>query len=248
MDELTGAPADVTALTEEGLLAVWEAGRGQDPVRRALVLAAAGGGDPAAVADLAVGRREELVLGLRVRCFGPGLPCAVTCPSCRTELELELTAQDVTAAAPEGERVVRAGGFELAFRPVTTRDLLAVRGAPRASARRALLRRVLTSAVADGRPVAADALPADVLEAVAGALAGRDPQADVRLDLDCAECGHAWTSPFDASGYLWAELDAHARRLLHDVHALATAYGWTEAEVLAVGPERRQLYLELVTA
>ncbi|MGW2250055.1 hypothetical protein ACWCXH_07635 [Kitasatospora sp. NPDC001660] len=234
-------------LTEEGLLAVWEAGRGQDPVRRALVLAAAGGGDPAAVADLAVGRREELVLGLRVRCFGPGLPCAVTCPSCRTELELDLTAQDVTPAPPDGERVVRAGGFELAFRPVTTRDLLAVRGAPHAGARQALLGRVLTSAVADGRPVGVDALPADVLEALAGALAAQDPQADVRLDLDCAECGHTWTSPFDASGYLWAELDAHARRLLHDVHTLATAYGWTEPDVLAVGPERRQLYLELVT-
>jgi hypothetical protein len=31
-----------------------------------------------------------------------------------------------------------------------------------------------------------------------------------------------------------------------DVHALASTYGWTEAEVLALGL-RRELYLELVS-
>ncbi|MFJ2578027.1 hypothetical protein [Kitasatospora aureofaciens] len=234
-------------LTEAGLLAVWEAGRGQDAVRRALVLAAAGGGDPSAVADLAVGRREELVLALRERCFGPGLPCAVTCPSCRTELELELTAADVTAGPASGSHRIQLGCYEVDFRPITSRDLLAVGSSPRDAARRALLGRVLTSATADGAPVAAGDLPAAVLDTLAGALAAHDPQADIRLDLDCPDCGHTWTSPFDAAAYLWAELDAHARRLLHDVHVLATAYGWSEAEVLAVGPERRQLYLELVT-
>ncbi len=77
------------------------------------------------------------------------------------------------------------------------------------------------------------------------ALSTCDPQADVRIDLDCASCGHRWTSPFDIARYLWTELETHARRLLYDVHALATAYGWAEADVLAVSPARRRYYLEL---
>ena len=35
--------------------------------------------------------------------------------------------------------------------------------------------------------------------------------------------------------------------LVHAVHALASAYGWTEADVLAVGPWRRQVYLQAVS-
>jgi hypothetical protein len=33
--------------------------------------------------------------------------------------------------------------------------------------------------------------------------------------------------------------------MLYDVHALASAYGWREADVLAMSPMRRQVYLEL---
>ncbi|MGV9264241.1 hypothetical protein ACWDRR_06200 [Kitasatospora sp. NPDC003701] len=239
-------PPAVGPLTEAGLLAVWEAGRGKDAVRRALVLAAAGGADPSTVADLAVGTCGELVLALRERCFGPTFPCAVTCPSCHEELELELSADDVRAGGADGERRLRVEGFEIEFRLITGRDLLAV-GAGTPDARRALLGRVLTSAVAHGERVGPEGLPDAVLDALAGALSAQDPQADVRLELDCVACGHAWASPFDATAHLWAELDAYARRLVHDVHVLASAYGWSEDEVLAIGPARRQCYLELVT-
>ena len=44
---------------------------------------------------------------------------------------------------------------------------------------------------------------------------------------------------------LWSELEACARRLLHDVDVLARAYGWTETEVLALGAAPGA-YLELV--
>jgi hypothetical protein len=76
-------------------------------------------------------------------------------------------------------------------------------------------------------------------------MAAADPRADVELALACPACAHEWTAAFDAAAFLWSELDAWTRRTLHDVHTLATAYGWTEAEVLALG-RRRHVYLELV--
>lgn len=82
---------------------------------------------------------------------------------------------------------------------------------------------------------------------IAALMAEADPQADVELALTCPGCGIAWGVPFDIGMFLWWELDARARRLLQDVSVLASAYGWREADVLALTPRRRQLYLELVS-
>ena len=48
----------------------------------------------------------------------------------------------------------------------------------------------------------------------------------------------------DPVAFLWAELDGWARRLAGEVHLLAAVYGWGEAEILAMSPPRRRLYLD----
>jgi hypothetical protein len=236
----------VPALTEAELLTVWEACAGLSGVRRALALATAGGADPATVADLSVGRRAEFELALRKDCFGTVFPSAVTCPECAEELELELALDDVRAQAPEDDRRITAGGIEVEFRLVTSRDLIEIRP-DLPDARRLLLKRCVVAASEQGSEVPADRLPGPVLDTLAEALSTCDPQADVLLDLDCATCGHEWRSPFDITAYLWGEMEAYARRLMQDVHVLAGAYGWSEREVLAVSPVRRRVYLEMVS-
>jgi hypothetical protein len=47
---------------------------------------------------------------------------------------------------------------------------------------------------------------------------------------------------------LWMRLQLAAERLLLDVDALARAYGWSEAQVLALPPLRRAAYLQMVGA
>jgi len=96
-----------------------------------------------------------------------------------------------------------------------------------------------------GRSVALDALPAAVVDAVVGQIAETDPQADITLRLACSECGHGWDAAFDIASFLWAEIAARARQLVYEVHALARRYGWREADILAMSPARRQLYLEV---
>ena len=73
-----------------------------------------------------------------------------------------------------------------------------------------------------------------------------DPQADVQLALSCPACGQQWRATFDVVSFLWDELDAWARRLLREVHTLASAYHWREADILAMSRWRRQYYLDLV--
>ncbi len=78
------------------------------------------------------------------------------------------------------------------------------------------------------------------------AIEAADPQANLQFDLECAECGHAWQETFDIVSFFWTELEDLAVRTLQDVHALATAYGWSEDQILALSPTRRALYLSMI--
>ena len=238
----------MTELTEAGLLALWEAGLGQTWPERALALAAAAvDADAGELADLTVGGRDALLLTLRKRCFGPDLPCRLDCPSCGDPLELTLAVDDILLEnpGPAPGSLLRAeiADTEVTFRALTSRDLLAVApGSP--DARRALVANCVVEAREGDERVPADALSDELVDAVAARLGEVDPQADVIIATACPSCGHRWNASFDPSRYLWAELDAYARRLLYDIRDLALAFGWTETDVLAVSPARRQFYLD----
>ena len=73
-----------------------------------------------------------------------------------------------------------------------------------------------------------------------------DPQANVQLPLDCVDCGHRWLSSLDIVSFLWKEIDHFATTLLREVAALALAFGWREADILAMSDQRRQLYLQMI--
>jgi hypothetical protein len=89
-------------------------------------------------------------------------------------------------------------------------------------------------------------LPEAVVQELSGRLARADRQADIALDLRCPECAGSWSATFDIAAFLWAEISVRAKQLLGDVHALAWAYGWSEADILAMSDARRQCYLGMV--
>jgi hypothetical protein len=59
-------------------------------------------------------------------------------------------------------------------------------------------------------------------------------------------CTYSWHAAFDIATYLATEVHTWASRQLREVHDLARAYGWSEAEILAMSPTRRRAYLELL--
>jgi hypothetical protein len=81
---------------------------------------------------------------------------------------------------------------------------------------------------------------------IAAALAERDPLVDFRVACTCPSCAHPMEFPIDLEAMALARLAAVRQSLLDDVHALASAYGWTEREILAVPPDRRASYIALI--
>jgi hypothetical protein len=241
-------------VTAQEILAVWERARGLHPVDQALVLLSAA--DPDArrddLAGLSTGRRDRLLFSLRDAWFGDSLEAGTRCPRCREELEMRLLCSDMTMGRKQGNVSafeMWAMGYLIIVRTPNSFDLAAISDTLSVQeARSALFRRCVVSATRDGEPVAVEVLPESLIAEVSGALAEADPGAEVILDLNCPACGHSWQGLLDIGYVLWAEVDARARRLLYEVHRLAVSYGWSETDILALSPARRQLYLEMLSS
>jgi hypothetical protein len=246
------------ALSASELLDVWEAGRDQSPVRRALALLAAACPETRSddLAGLTIGRRDASLLALRERMFGPWVAGLASCGTCGEQLDVSFQLDEIRVPTSAAEQAldaaptieVQKGDYQLSCRLPTSADLEVAQRLDGADARTALLERCVLSAEERGEPRAAAELPTSVIAAIARALSEADPQADVELALACPGCGHAWSAAFDIVSFFWHEVNAWALRTVREVHLLASAYGWSEGEILALSPRRRQTYLELVQA
>jgi len=203
------------------------------------------------LAALSIGERDALLLALREQTLGSKIDGFAECPRCAQRLEFDTTVDNLKVAKPDPGVEVRelaADGLVLRFRLPDSRDLAAVLDSQDTDeARNLLLRRCVLQASRDGTPVASSELPPDIIVTLAQRIAVCDPQAEVLLDLRCPTCGHGWQALFDIVAFFWAELAARAERLLGEVHTLARAYGWSEADILNMGARRRRFYLEIAT-
>ena len=248
------------ALSTAALLDVWERGLGQTLCQRALMLLAAASPEaaPEQLARLTVGVRDARLLTLRELTFGSSVTGVAHCSVCSTRLELTFSAEQarVTSHAAEDADIsgseplsLKRGGCEIHFRLPDSVDLAAIAQLRNiAGARDVLLRRCITGAWSDGVETSIDQVPSELLESAVERMAQADPQADVQVTFSCPTCGQRREVAFDIASFLWSELEICARRVLRDVHALASTYGWRETDILAMSSRRRQLYLELIGA
>ncbi len=222
----------MAVVTELALLSAWENACGRPAPERAVTLAAVASGMPFEdAADLPLGALGLLLLQLREQCFGPRLDGLTECPRCGTELDVRIDVGELRVCDAGGSTSVEVAGRTVRLRALTSRDIHCA-----GDDRELLLARCIVDEVADPPP--------GLLDAVEAQLDTMDPLAAPAIDLDCPSCRASWPAPLDIAGFVWNEVDRFARRLLYDVHTLATAYGWREPDVLAVSPARRRFYLQ----
>src|SRR2546421_12086759 len=241
-------------LTEQEMLRIWEIGLDQHPVDRASTMLAAALPElaPEKFLALSIGQRDAYLLTIHERNCGGQLASLASCQECQERMEFVLDVADMRVAQKSDPidqvQEMTSEVVELHFRLPNSLDLAAISSYQDvAAARDELVRRCVLQACQDSHDVAAEALPETVIAAVASQMVERDPQADVQLDLICPACGHGWYVIFDIVAFCWSEVCAAAKRLLQEVHILALAYGWREADILSMGTIRRQFYLEMVT-
>ncbi len=231
---------------EAELLALWERGQRRHPIDRALLLGGWACPDlpPSRLADLPLGTLNAALLRLREACFGPEIQTYLDCDGCGARLDLVLDAEALSSDAGTGDASGELAVAGLRFRRPCSRDLAAVADErdPEAAALRLLEQCCIE------RPDGPAIDLAGLLAAVEDGLEALDPTASIELAVACEVCGHRSIVGFDIGTLLWDEIDARARALLAEVHGLAQAYGWSESEILALSPQRRAVYLEMVSA
>ncbi len=237
---------------DDVLLALWERGTNGPPGMRALDVLAVYGHDPV---GLPAGSRDAALLVLHEECFGPLLEAVTDCPACGQSLDVSVAAGELGSTVREhadggGSHEVTVEGYVVRFHAPTAGELADVAvlpaGTPPDTAVDMLRGRTIETATLDGRPVATDDLPDDVRVAVEQAMEASDRGAETTLRVECPGCGNGWSEVLDPVEFVWAQVDLVARRVADEVQALASAYGWSEHDILAMTPVRRRLYLQVV--
>lgn len=223
------------------------------PARVTAVLAAAlehVGGEvatPDLVRGLCLGDRQFLARQLAARLGRDEIWLTAGCGYCGGGFDFQVrqSALPVKEAGPDepwAEVQSRLGPCRL--RPPTGADQEAVAAiADDAEALRALAARCLQSV--DGAPVEAGSrieLGDGELAVIEEALEAVSPEVALWVRARCPHCdseNDVWVDPY---------LGLRGRRdeLFVEIHTLASAYGWTEEQILGLPRERRQTYLRLV--
>ena len=230
------------ALSNSDVIDLWERGSLLHPLDKGLLaLGAAFPETPYdSLAALPLGRRNSALAELRCTSFGPSLQAWTSCPRCREKLEFEM---DALALFNQDEaslnEPISANGHS--YHLPSSRDLARATAEP--DPRLAAIRLLESCRLEAGEP---PAWSEEDLEEVGEKMALADPMAETRLALRCPNCGNQWDETLDIATFLWAEIEARAKRLLREIHTLAAAYGWTEKEILSLSQSRRTFYLNMV--
>lgn len=161
--------------------------------------------------------------------------------SCGETFEFELPLHALVAGAGDAGpiRVSLDGQRSVTLRRPTGDDLRQWRAA-RPASRAEAVRMMLDTLLLDGQVQPQD--EARLAESITAA----DPLVAFAVSCHCPACGAANEVPIDLDAAALARLGARQRALLHEVHCLASHYGWTESEVLAIPPARRAQYLAFI--
>lgn len=210
------------------------------------LLARCSGHAEAVVQDWTLARRLQALLAVRrAGDAGDRLPARLRCAACGTDFEIEIDlarceaapgATEFDAASPDGHAV--------RLRLPSARDLLAWRAAGPLAAPQ--IAAALLVAIDGAPPPPGFVPPAAWTDALAAQLAAQDPLTALHVEAPCPDCGATHAADVDLEALLLAEFAACQRRLLDDVAALARAFHWSEAQILALPGWRRAHYLAQV--
>lgn len=243
-------------LSSAQLLAIWDEESHHSPVQKAvrLVSDAFTEGNDEAAARLSIGQRDACLLYLREQMFGTRLRNLANCPHCGELIEWESNTTDFKLQhIPDTTEAqtfsIDQEGYRVRFRLPDSMDIAMALSRPeyRDDPRRLLMDCILEVQCGEDTLRVED-LPDAVLDLVHEQMAIEDPQANIRINVQCPACAQTAERNFDILSFFWSEIQHWALRLLQDICLLARNFGWSEKEILALSPQRRQTYIQLITA
>jgi hypothetical protein len=162
-------------------------------------------------------------------------------PACGERFEFELPLSLVVNYVPEKNivQVVLDGTRAVSLRHPNGQDLREWRRQSPTS-RKAAITAMLQSLVIEGQVTHEDE------PIIAEALSIIDPLVAFAVSCVCPICAFPNEVTVDLEDIALTHFKRRQLVLLHEIHELASRYGWTEAEILAIQPGRRARYLTMI--
>jgi uncharacterized C2H2 Zn-finger protein len=199
-----------------------------------LLLAARPELDRSSAWDWTLGDRDRTIWDAWRHHHGGGRMDALSrCPRCDASVEFCLPDDFSPPPAVSVSASLKVDGQQWRLRLPTSRDMLA--------AQRGDFR--LPDLLVEGPTLETISQPA-----IEAALEAADPGLDVVIALGCPTCDARWEQSFDVIRWVWQYCEARADRLLQDIDAIARAYGWSEADILALSEQRHRRYVAMINA
>jgi hypothetical protein len=222
------------------LLSTWSDGGGSGPHRRIGNLLATLLPDVVLEHDT-LGQRNRRMLQLHAGLFDRAIEARVACTKCETQNEFAVPREEILAAPmADADAIVEmpVSGGNVRFRQPRLADIAiaSTAGDPKA----ALIRLCSLSEAGELALCEADALAVHY-EAL-------DPLANISIDTPCAQCGSAISATVELADFVASDIIRLVDGLFRDIDSIASAYGWSEADILALPPDRRARYISMIAA
>lgn len=195
--------------------------------------------------------RERLLAAVYMRTYGNRVESTLKCGQCAEKFEMDFQldallkflrpADPATLGVTCLENGAFISGEGIAFRLPTGDDECLVAGLDPEDARSVLLGRCIQNeSEAPGFE--------QQMDSIQSTMESLSPLVDIELDARCPECGHEQVAHFDLQYYLLSSIRGERRRLMEEIHALASNYGWSLSEILSLPRSQRRMLAELVEA
>jgi hypothetical protein len=227
-------------------LAAGDAGRGS-----ALLSAACPGTSPEQWDAVPIPEVVLQLVRLRQASFGSGLTACLPCSQCGARLEFDIDLSQILSRLEPLSKETTAewtnGDDRFSMRTVNRQDLTEASAETDPENARWLLLQRCTRV--NGRPASEENSSAALRASEAQALetfTRLHQAAEITFHLACVNCGHSEETDLDMARFVWAEVRHRVGKLFHEVHELASAYGWSEETILNMPAHRRARYLEII--
>ncbi len=238
--------------SDQDLLSVWEFGVHHSVIETSLFLLTYGypSYNMNQIASFSIGERDARLLHIREKLFGTTLHNTSNCTACGQKMEWETDTALIKLQAISEE--VKMELFDLSYKDYQIRlrlpnsqDILELLPDDNKTTQiNSLVRKCIVETTLPQEQI--ESIPEELMNELVMKMEEKDPQANIVMNLSCAECKNEWGATFDIMQYLWTEINDWAIQLMQDVYLLASKFGWSEKDILNMSRFRRNLYLNMI--
>ncbi len=203
------------------------------------------------ISSLSASDRDRLVAALYRDIYGDRIDATLQCRACESKFDIDFQLSSLQQSLYRAQtEASRDGTYQTpqgyVFRLPTSEDEIETSGMPQSQATTNLLEKILIDPTYQNLLTEPENYRREVIEAVEESLTRVAPILDLEVAACCPECATDHAVHFDLQCFFLERLLQERRWLMHEIHMIANAYGWSLNSILALSRRERKELTTLI--